>query len=64
MCLNGEKLADTIKEEGKLTGPESDKLLTECSQLDASGPIRRKARDYLKILLKKRGVGHLLNTNE
>lgn len=61
MLLYGDELADAIKEEGGMSGPKADEMLTELQPLDSTGTIRQQARKLLKQKLEWRGVGHLLN---
>lgn len=59
MLLNGDKLAALIKEDGGMSGPKADPLLTEVQRLDSSGRIRQQARELLKWKLDSIGAGHL-----
>jgi hypothetical protein len=61
MLLYGDELADAIREEGGLSGPKTDALLTELQPLECGGSIRQQAKKLLKRKLEYRGVGHLLN---
>ncbi len=59
MLLNGDKLAEAIKEDGRMNGPTADPLLAEVQPLESTGMIKQKARKLLKQKLEYRGVGHL-----
>jgi hypothetical protein len=60
MVLNGEKLADAIKEDGRMCGPLSDPLLTDLQRFDSDSKQRREAKSLLHAYLTLRNVGHLM----
>lgn len=57
MLLYGEKLADAIKQDGCVGGPESDPLLSDAQKYGGS---RKEAKSLLVTYLRLRGCGELL----
>jgi hypothetical protein len=59
MLLKGEKLADAIIEDRGFTGPNVTPLLDEAWNCERPEKTFTDARKLLKILLDRRGGGHL-----
>ncbi len=60
MLLHGDKLADAIKEDGKMDGPKSHPLLIEAQSVDRPGQSFNQARKLLKEKLESRGLRGVL----
>ncbi len=60
MLLNGERLAEAIKADGRMCGPLSDPMLTEAQMCDRPAKTFHQARRILRTYLDAIGSGHLL----
>ena len=60
MLLNGDRLADAIRADGKMDGPLSNPILTEAQQINRPGRTFDQARKLLKEKLAARGLHNLL----
>jgi hypothetical protein len=60
MLLNGDRLADAIKEDGKMDGPKSHPILNEAQGIDRPGQSFNQARKLLREKLRERGLRGLL----
>lgn len=56
MLLNGDKLADAIKADGKMDGPQSHALLLEAQSINRPGQTFNQARKLLRQKLASRGM--------
>lgn len=60
MLLYGDKLADAVKEDGKMGGPKSEPLLLEAQTIGRPGQTFNQARKLLKEKLASRGMHNIL----
>lgn len=60
MLLNGDRLADAIREDGQLDGPKSRPILTEAQQINRPGRTWDQARKLLQRKLRERGLRNVL----
>lgn len=60
MLLHGDRLADAVKEDGKMDGAKSHPILLEAQQIGRPGQTFNQARKLLREKLEARGLHNVL----